>query len=406
MGDVQLSSAHDIEKLKQKITTYRETLTMLKADNSTEDDYRDKEEFQSFKTKITDLEELMEIMDEENSMQIQGYKEEIKNFTVQIDSLNQTIEDLNQKISSIMSKIDEGNNDNLIEEQNPGIVLQGSMTTREIDFMNDTPQNIGQSTFPSIPKSDLPPSYNQFQKILSQSKSIKELPNGSTLTEGFNFPRNSQEGQQYSNKRNTPLNNMSPSQFYNSMHKSNNPKFAGYRNNPFPIKGIPIKGIETNPIPLTNSTPTNNEVQQEFSKHEPDVPPIGGQEQIEKAEEAIQKNDEPVEMIEEAIQEKEGSTVGVSESIQKNDEPIVNVNETIPKKEEPIAIVKDPILKNDEPVAVVNEPILKKVESIAIVEEPILKKEEQIEVSNNAKQQENKSNEPLSFLKLFWKKLK
>lgn len=392
MGDVQLSSAHDIEKLRQKIATYRETLTTLKADTSTEDDHRSKEEFQSFKTKITDLEELMEIMDEENTMQIKGYKEEIKNFTVQIDSLNQTIEDLNQKISSIMSKMDEGNNDNLIEEQNPAIALQGSMTTREIGFMNDTPQTQGQSTFLSIPKSDLPPSYNQFQKIVSQSRSIKELPTGSTLTEGFNFPRNSQEGQQYSNKRNTPLNNMSPSQFYNSMHKNNNPKFAGYRNNPFPIKGIPIKGIETNPIPLTNSTPTNNEVQQEFSKHELDVPPIGLQEQIEKADEAIRKNEVPIEMIEEAIQEKEGSTVGVSEPIQKNDKPTVNVNETIQKKEKPIAVV--------------NEPILKKVESIAIVDEPILKKEEQVEVSNNAKQQENKSNETSSFFKLFWKKLR
>ena len=111
MGDAQLYSAHDIEKLKQKIATYRETLTTLKADNSTEDYHLMKNEFQSFKTKITDLEELMEIMDEVNSKQIEGYKQEIKNFSHQIDSLNQTIEDLNQKISSIMSNMDEGNND-------------------------------------------------------------------------------------------------------------------------------------------------------------------------------------------------------------------------------------------------------------------------------------------------------
>ena len=40
--------------------------------------------------------------------------------------LNQTIEDLSQKISSIMSKMDEGNYDNRIEEKKPSINLQKS----------------------------------------------------------------------------------------------------------------------------------------------------------------------------------------------------------------------------------------------------------------------------------------
>ena len=146
MGDTQLYSAHDIEKLKQKIATYRETLTTLKTGNSTEDYHLMKDEFHGFKTKITDLEELMELMDEEKSMQIEGYKQEIKKFSVQIDSLNQTIEDLNQKISSIMSNMNGGNSDNLIEEKNPSIALQGSLNTRGNDFINETSQTKEQSS--------------------------------------------------------------------------------------------------------------------------------------------------------------------------------------------------------------------------------------------------------------------
>lgn len=378
MGDAQLYSAHDIEKLKQKIATYRETLTTLKEDNSTEDNYHMKDEFQNFKTKVSDLEELMEIMDEENSAQIEGYKEEIKNFSVQIDSLNQTIEGLNQKISSIMSKMDEDNNDNFIEERKPSMVLQDSLNSQKDDRRSGTSQSKGYATIPSIPQSDLPLSYNQFHKIVNQSKSIGEIPTGSMQPERVAFPMNVQEGQQHSSKLNTPLHNMNPSQFYNSMHKSNNPKFAGFRNNPFPIKGISIKVIETKPIPMTDSAAINIEAPQEFLMHEHEVTPNIVEEQTEKVEEVIRKNEGPVVMIEETIQEKEEST-----------------------KE-----VREPIQKKEEPIKILNEPILKNEESIVIVKKTIQKKEEQVEVSDDAKQQENKSSETLSFLKLFWKKLK
>ncbi|MFC5590641.1 hypothetical protein ACFPRA_17175 [Sporosarcina soli] len=364
MGDAQLYSAHDIEKLKQKIATYRETLTTLKEDHSTEDEYHMKDEFQNFKTKISDLEELMEIMDEENSMQIEGYKKEIKNFSLQIDSLNQTIEDLNQKISSIMSKMDEENSDNLIVERKSSIILQDSLASQKNNSRSGTSQTKDYATIPSIPQSDLSLSYNQFHKIVSQSKSIEELQTGSVQPERVTFQKNVQDGQQYASKRNTPLHNMNPSEFYNSMHKSNSPKFAGFRNNPFPIKGISIKVIETKPIPLTESVPIHIGTPQEILKREQDITPNIVEEQTEKVEKVIQKNEEPVVMIEETIQEREESAEEVREPIQKKEEPNV------------------------------------------IVKEPLQKKVEQIEIPDNAKQQESKSSETLSFLKLFWKKLK
>ena len=87
-----------------------------------------------------------------------------------------------------------------------------------------------------------PSSYNDLHKIVSQSKSIEELPTALYASpKGYAFQKNIQEGQQYSGNQDSLSNNMNPSQFDNSMHKSNNPKFSGYRNNPFPYKGIPIK---------------------------------------------------------------------------------------------------------------------------------------------------------------------
>ena len=118
----------------------------------------------------------MEIMDEENSMQVKGYKEEIKNFTVQIDSLNQTIEDLSQKISSIMSKMDEGNYDNRLEEKKPSINLQKSLNNQKRDGFRKNAQKKEYTTISSIPQTNLPSSYNDLHKIVSQSKSIEELP--------------------------------------------------------------------------------------------------------------------------------------------------------------------------------------------------------------------------------------
>ena len=67
---------------------------------------------------------------------------------------------------------------------------------------------------------------------------------------------------------------MNPSHFYNGQHKNNNPKSAGHRNNPVPIKGITIKCIETKALPSSDSTPVNNEAAKEILKQAHDVAPI------------------------------------------------------------------------------------------------------------------------------------
>ena len=113
MGDSKLYSAHDIEKLKQKIATYRDTLTTLKTGSSIDGYLFIKNEFNGFKTQISHLEGVAEIMDEKQSVQIGEYEQQVKQFSVQINSLNQTVEELNQDISLIRNKIENDNSNDL-----------------------------------------------------------------------------------------------------------------------------------------------------------------------------------------------------------------------------------------------------------------------------------------------------
>ncbi len=115
--------------------------------------------------------------------------------------------------------MDEGNYDNRIEEKKPSINLQKSLNNQKRDRFRKNAQKKEYTTISSIPQTNLPSSYNDLHEIVSQSKSIEELPLP-YQPERIAFQKNIQEGQQYSGNQNTLLNNMNPSQFDNSMHKA------------------------------------------------------------------------------------------------------------------------------------------------------------------------------------------
>ncbi|MEG0471601.1 MAG: hypothetical protein RR588_04630, partial [Solibacillus sp.] len=104
MDDTKLYAIQDIERLKQKIAVYKETLTTLKKGTSIEDFLNRKEEFDGFKIQIAHLEGLTKTIDEKQSMQIEGYEEKVIQIANQIDLLNQTVEEMNQEISLLLIK--------------------------------------------------------------------------------------------------------------------------------------------------------------------------------------------------------------------------------------------------------------------------------------------------------------
>lgn len=105
MEDSKLYSTQDIEKVKEKIEHYRETLTSLKMGTSLEDYLFMKKEFDGLKTQIAHLEGLTETLDDRQNSQIKSYEEQIKLLSTQIELLNQTIEEMNQEILIVLKKL-------------------------------------------------------------------------------------------------------------------------------------------------------------------------------------------------------------------------------------------------------------------------------------------------------------
>ncbi|WP_286923446.1 hypothetical protein [Lysinibacillus sp. UBA6686] len=105
MEDSKLYATQDIEKLKEKIENYRETLTSLKMGTSIEDYLFMKKEFDGLKTQIAHFEGQTETLDDRKNSQIKGYGEQIKLLSTQIELLNQTIEEMNQEILVVLKKL-------------------------------------------------------------------------------------------------------------------------------------------------------------------------------------------------------------------------------------------------------------------------------------------------------------
>ena len=78
MADAKLYSAQDIENLKQKIATYRDTLTTLKSGNTIDDYLFMKSELNGFKMQVSHLEEVMGRLNDKRSMQIEEYEQQIE----------------------------------------------------------------------------------------------------------------------------------------------------------------------------------------------------------------------------------------------------------------------------------------------------------------------------------------
>ncbi|MGG2083549.1 hypothetical protein [Lysinibacillus pakistanensis] len=105
MEDSKLYATQDIEKLKEKIENYRETLTSLKMGTSIEDYLFMKKEFDGLKTQIAHFEGQKETLDDRKNSQTKGYEEQIKLLSTQIELLNQTIEEMNQEILVVLKKL-------------------------------------------------------------------------------------------------------------------------------------------------------------------------------------------------------------------------------------------------------------------------------------------------------------
>ena len=218
MGNSKLYSAHDIEKLKQKVANYRETLTTLKTGNSIDDNLFMKSEFNGFKTQIANLEGVMQ---DKQTMQIEEYEQRVKNFSVQIDSLNQTVKELDQDISLIMNKLSIDDRNNLLEEvdtlDNPQRPLNSANENKENDsnlIIVEATKTKDQPHVPFIQNSNLPPTFKQLRTFANEAKKIEDLPTSSITSESIAIPKTHQVEREHFRKQSFPSNGITPNQTY------------------------------------------------------------------------------------------------------------------------------------------------------------------------------------------------
>ncbi len=261
MEDSKLYSTQEIEKLKQKINSYRETLTSLKMGTSIEDFLFMKNEFDGLKTQIAHLEGLTETLDDKQNSHIRGYDDQIKLLSTQIESLNQTIEEMNQEIFTVLNRI-------LTIEVNeapatlsaPTIEKNSPTTTNTSQRHPRITQTPDQTTITSKQ-----PSYKLLQSLAGKATTMQINLNNGIPSAGNDIQENKPEerhfNQQYFQSINTH-----PSQIYNGLYRNTTVEPTFHFKKATDAQEIPVSVYNPNTVSsaITNESFDNNALNSSF----------------------------------------------------------------------------------------------------------------------------------------------
>ncbi len=372
MGDSKLYSAEDIEKLKQKIASYKDTLTTLKTGNSVDDYLAMKSEANGFKTKVSKLEGVMELMNEKQSVQLEEYEQQIKNFSLQMDSLNKTIEELNQDLSLVKNKLIIEDSNDLTEIFVAPVDVQSSIN------IEDT------TSIPSMRKSNRPPSYKQLQSLIGNANSIQEASSDATPIVSIGSRKEYPEEQHF-NKQSFPYTGIHPSQIYNGLYRNVNGPLTIHLTNAEKKQAIPINVNENSDSTLLHTT------------NEPEI-----DETVTPDPALLVTTSEPE--INEKVSLDPALLVTTSEP-EINEtvtlDPALLVTTSEPEINETVTLDPALLVTTSEPE--INEtvtPYPEEMHNVATIEED----KAPIEISNEMKRQQHKNKETLSLLNFFRKK--
>lgn len=156
----------EIEKLKLKISGYRNTLMTLKMGTSFEDFQVMKNEFEALKSQLTYIEDLTKTMEEKQQTQTIIYEEQAKQFEMQIASLNKTVEKMGKEIILISKKLNNVKEEKVEEEKK----AQPLAEKPSVPKPDSTMKYLQNGTQESVPAPALPnqPSYMQLRNLTNQ----------------------------------------------------------------------------------------------------------------------------------------------------------------------------------------------------------------------------------------------
>ncbi|MGE7625320.1 hypothetical protein ACQKMD_20630 [Viridibacillus sp. NPDC096237] len=244
MEDSRLYSTQDIEKWKEKIDAYKETLTSLKMGTSNDDYLFMKKDFNGIKTQLALIEGLTETIEDKQNSQIRGYEEQIKLLSTQIESLNQMIEKMNQEMLRVLNKLLTIEN-----TETPTTTPKNENTSKFISNGAQRYPIITQTTSQSVITSKQP-SYKMLQSLAGKATNGQlDANNGipSVRNENQrNIPEERHFNQQYFQSINTH-----PSQIYNGLYRNTTTESTFHFKNATNAQEIPIRVYESNTLPHT-----------------------------------------------------------------------------------------------------------------------------------------------------------
>lgn len=267
MADVKLYSAQDIEQLKQKIATYRDTLMTIKAGNSIDDYLFMKSELNGFKKQVSQLEEVMERIDDNRSVQVDEYEQQIEKFSRQMGSLNQTVEELNQDLSIVMKKL---LNDRPEKSNDLGQVKDSVKTVNKGDeniLIEETIQKNDQPPNTIIQSSNSLPSFKQLQSLVGKSIDSQDVTSAVVPSVSIGIQDNNLE-QRPIPKHRFPTAGSYPNQIHNGLYRNVNRVTAIHFTNASKNQAISINENDHSaptPATLPINEPEKNEKVRAYS---------------------------------------------------------------------------------------------------------------------------------------------
>ena len=259
MADAKLYSVQDIEILKQKIATYRDTLTTLKSGNAIDDYLFMKSELTGFKKQVSHLEEVIERLNDKRSMQIEEYELQIETFSQQMGSLNQTVEELNKDLTVVMDQLTDDRAESMDTPVDMLESVDANHNVDEVDSIEETTRLEDRTALSSIQQPNRPPSYNYLQNLIEKANDIQEVPSTVTPTASIH---------QTPGKPSFPSTGSHPNQIYNGSNRNINMKSNIHFNN-ISTKQVTTTRRSDNLVPSI-SQPTTKQEKNEVVKVSPE----------------------------------------------------------------------------------------------------------------------------------------
>lgn len=246
MEESKLYTTQEIEKLKQKIESYRGSLTSLKMGTPIEDFLYMKQEFDGLKTQMAHLDSITETLDTKQNSYKKGYDDQIKLLSIQIKSLNQTIEGMNQEILAILNRFltVEGNDKTTIP---PSIEMPSQTSATHLPRQPRMTQTADQTTITSAQ-----PSYRLLQSLAGKATNHQLNVNNSAPTPHNDLqaakPEERHFNQQYFQSINTH-----PSQIYNGLYRNTTVESTFHFKNATDAKEVPVSVYDPSAVQPTSS---------------------------------------------------------------------------------------------------------------------------------------------------------